>query len=713
MNARTSSNTGYALAYPKLLPGFFPFPLVCNEKKPLYRGWQNRDQQQAITIFTEQPLANMGLAIPECHFALDIDNKGACNGFETLAALKEKHGKLPTTLTQTTPSGGQHRIFKLPPGVKVKNLVGIAPGLDTRSMGGFIACEPSSINGKPYAWLDFDVEDGELPEIAIAPDWLIKLCQGAQSTEKTFIASDGEMAIVEGGRNNALFKKASAMRGQGFSGDEIVDALQGMNQRLCSPPLSLRDVKAIAASASKYNPNPDSAINCIPTIMAKEVQSVIATLGPLEVPMHLLTIPGVLGAMVDWTNETSVKPQPYFAVQAALAFGSVVLGRKYRTTNNNWPSLFFLNIGVSASGKEHAKTVIEEALHASDLEKLIGACEYTSDSAVDSLLLEKPTHITIMDELGLILEAANSKSNHNGATARRRLMEVFGRSHGTLQPKAFSTASLTKTQRAERENRAIENPALTLLALTTPGTFFSAVGSGSMKDGFLNRFIIVISDIGRQAGRRNLHKPPPKELTSWAKSRRIIGSGDIVEFGIDTSHNIRVTPIEIPFNLEAENLFDKFDELCVKRMDDLEAEGVAEMYGRVCEIAMKISLIVSQSCESATITAEHAQWAIDYVQYWTERSIRELVKNIADSPFASLCNEVANHVSKAGAMGLTIVQLSRKSANFKGADDRMRNNIFKNLLDDRGITKVEFVSDSGRGKPRIALVDLKNIARAD
>ena len=147
----------------------------------------------------------------------------------------------------------------------------------------------------------------------------------------------------------------------------------------------------------------------------------------LAVPRHLQTIPGKLGLMVDWTNAMAIKPQPYFAVQPALAFGSVVLGWKCRTKYNNWSNLYFLNIGASACGKEPAKTVIEECLHASGLARLIGAAEYTSDAAIDSLLLVKPTHISILDEFGLILAAANNKSSNNGASARRRLVEVFGR----------------------------------------------------------------------------------------------------------------------------------------------------------------------------------------------------------------------------------------------------------------------------------------------
>lgn len=422
------------------------------------------------------------------------------------------------------------------------------------------------------------------------------------------------------------------------------------------------------------------------------------------IPSHLLSVPGRLGMMVDWTNQTSSKPQPMFAVQAALALGSVAMGRKFRTNLHNWPSLYFLNIAVSGAGKEHAKTAIERCLQAAELMPLIGPCEYTSDSAVDSALLDKPTHIAVIDEFGLLLEAGKAKNNPNGGTARKRLMEMFGRSHSTLQPKAYSLAALSKEQRDARGSRVVENPALSLMGMTTPGTFYNAVGSGSLTDGFLNRFIIVESDLGRQLSQDNEYIEPPDALVRWVKACRIVGVGDIALNQIDVQHSDRPTPTVIPFTASALDLFKELEVVCLHRMDELEVQGMSEMYTRVREIAMKVSLIVAHSCEAPEIDLQHAQWAIDYVRYWADRSIISLAANVADSPFAALCNDVANFIQKAGRDGLTEADLARKSAKFKGADSRMRKYVFENLASDRGVCYCEFRPPSGRGKSRFVYI---------
>lgn len=470
----------------------------------------------------------------------------------------------------------------------------------------------------------------------------------------------------------------------------------------------------VSSAVAKYAPseaNISKIVSKLPVIAVPDAAEP-QTKKHCDMPPHLLTIPGKLSLMVDWTNATAMKPQPMFAVQAALALGSVAMGRKFRTTNDNWPSLFFLNIGVSGAGKEHAKTAIERVLRAAKFSALSPASEYTSDSAIDSMLRAYPTHIAIIDEFGYMLKTANAKNNTNGGTARKRLMEVFGRCGGTLQPKAFSTATLTQAQRDGLGPRHVENPALTVLGMTTPTPFYEAVGSGALTDGFLNRLIVVESDLGRQPARFVDQVEMPDDLVRWVRECRVKGSGDLADV-IDTAHSEVAVPAILDFSGEARRLFTKLELRCIERMDELEMHGIAEMYSRVREIAMRVSLIVAHSSEADVIGAEHAQWAIDYVTFWADRAISRMADNIADSPFAALCNDVANLILKAGRRGLTVAELAKKSAKFKGTENRMRRSMFDNLEADRNIRRYDTKSASGRGKPREAYIAPEFIEQTD
>jgi hypothetical protein len=67
-----------------------------------------------------------------------------------------------------------------------------------------------------------------------------------------------------------------------------------------------------------------------------------ASQGPLDtVPEHLLSVPGILQDVVNYYTTTAIKPQPQFAVQAAIAFGSVAMGRRWSQTSATSPACTF------------------------------------------------------------------------------------------------------------------------------------------------------------------------------------------------------------------------------------------------------------------------------------------------------------------------------------------------------------------------------------
>lgn len=246
-----------AAFYARVMPGFVPFPVCQNMRKPYITGWQSVSLEQVVSVFNMKPSLNIALAVPDGFMVLDIDQKNGKDGYSTLAGLEALHGTLPETLTQRTPSGGEHRVFKLPDGVAVKNNVGVASGLDIRSKGGLIVCEPSCIDGKAYAWIDFSPEEGEVPSVAVAPNWLVDLCGAKKTVPADAPAMSENLKLVQGDRNFSLFKKASTLRGQGFDTIEIEAALLRMNSRVCVPPLGADEVSGIARSAGKYAPNPE------------------------------------------------------------------------------------------------------------------------------------------------------------------------------------------------------------------------------------------------------------------------------------------------------------------------------------------------------------------------------------------------------------------------------------------------------------------------
>ena len=185
--------TGEVIAFPNMLSaalayasvGIPIFPLRPTEKKALITGWQKlatTNERQIREWFREYPrmriatVAGKRSGIVNC----DLDRKNGIDGPATLDEMARFLG-LPRGVTVTTPSGGQHRYFRMPSGVSVYNRVGdIAPGIDVRgsradgSKGGIIPLPPSpGPAGSAYLfdWQGIKPEDlRNLPEL---PPWLL------------------------------------------------------------------------------------------------------------------------------------------------------------------------------------------------------------------------------------------------------------------------------------------------------------------------------------------------------------------------------------------------------------------------------------------------------------------------------------------------------------------------------------------------------------
>jgi hypothetical protein len=128
-------------------------------KHPLSKRWQAGEamsKADAYSVFMEQyPKANIGVLTGHDFWAMDVDP--ATGGMESLARMEAEHGPLPTTMRLRTGSGGYHYLWKMPPGITVKNDQHgkIAPGIDIRADRGMIVVAPS-VSAKGAYTIDVD-----------------------------------------------------------------------------------------------------------------------------------------------------------------------------------------------------------------------------------------------------------------------------------------------------------------------------------------------------------------------------------------------------------------------------------------------------------------------------------------------------------------------------------------------------------------------------
>lgn len=676
------------------------------------------------------PKANIAVALSSSGLcAIDIDPRNG--GFYTIESIEAEHGPLVSDVLQFSGGGGEHRIFAAPEGTNLPGKLG--PGVDVK-LNGYIVLEPSNhLSGRQYAFeASSSPLEGAVP--SPLPDWLRGLVVPARApaegepgpalplgAEEIEELRDALAALPPAARDDrdtwlrmgfALHNDLGGQAGYDLWTEwskaspkfDPVDQIRVWRsfKRRGLEGVTKASIFKLAMEHGWLNTGARPLVEAPAIIAAPRPDP-----EPAELPAELLQPPGIAGEITAWIEASARKSQPQFSVQAALAFVATLLGRRFVTNRRNWPSLYFLNIGQSGSGKEHAKWAVEHLLEACQLERLIGPGHYTSESGVLSALVHQPSHVSIADEWGKVLEASKARDNSRAASTIKALIEIWGRCDGVIRPIGFSTFGLSKDQAEELRRKSVRKPALTLLALSTPETFYAAVSSGAARDGHLNRFLVVESAIGRKPGREASIPTLPARLADWVGT--VHGrAGKGTQVGLvnpDIAHDLDPAPAVVPFEATAERALAAFERDCLAQMDALEDEGLAELWSRSTEIAMRLALQLAVGLERPTIGTREVDWAIAYVRHYTACMVEAIRGRVADSPFEAACQQVYAAIARKPS-GLTEREITRHCRAFRALDTRRRADILAALAHEGRIAQTQTPSLSGRGRQRKAWLSI-------
>lgn len=242
--------------------GYAIFPVKAGEKRPpLIKEWSKNascDKRQ-IDQWWRGTNSNIGVATDGL-LVLDIDVKH--DGYNSLNALETKHGVLPATYKQTTPTGGKHYFFDVD--ISVPNSVGkLGPGLDVRGRGGYVLGAGSYIKGSGlYKAIGYP------DQLARAPEWLLTLAMGAgeddQPARQVQDRDDTHESLAlaqaraylrsapvahEGGRNHALYRHACQLKNFGVQVEDAFMVLEHEWNVNNHPPLDPQELEQTARSA--------------------------------------------------------------------------------------------------------------------------------------------------------------------------------------------------------------------------------------------------------------------------------------------------------------------------------------------------------------------------------------------------------------------------------------------------------------------------------
>ncbi|NGN64108.1 bifunctional DNA primase/polymerase [Streptomyces sp. A7024] len=229
--------------------GWPVFPLRPGTKRPALHGkdrcprtgpctavhatWEQRatTDPELIRRTWQSEAFNVGIATgPAGLVVIDLDlpknrkdEKDAPSGATSFAALCERTGQpAPATFTLRTASGGQHRYFTTPPGLRLGNTAGkLAARIDTRAWGGYVVAPGSVVDGRAYEVTDL-TPPVPLPawlRAALAPaprpTGVVAMPQPGNAPRYVLAALRSEVHNVatapDGARNATLLRAARAL----------------------------------------------------------------------------------------------------------------------------------------------------------------------------------------------------------------------------------------------------------------------------------------------------------------------------------------------------------------------------------------------------------------------------------------------------------------------------------------------------------------------
>lgn len=200
------------------------------------------------------------------YVVLDVDRKAGRDGFIELDALETRHGKLPATYTQETPSGGRHYVFDA--GGETFGQRRLSPGIDVRANNGYFVGAGSEFEGKPYtklidvrpaplpAWLRAELQQSSIKDLNAGKVLGELDTEAAIAAAEIYLVGSAPLAIEGDHGDDTTYKVANQCLDRGVSPARCLDLmLEHWNGR-CSPPWEPEELerKVDSAVSSRQKP---------------------------------------------------------------------------------------------------------------------------------------------------------------------------------------------------------------------------------------------------------------------------------------------------------------------------------------------------------------------------------------------------------------------------------------------------------------------------
>lgn len=370
----------------------------------------------------------------------------------------------------------------------------------------------------------------------------------------------------------------------------------------------MRTIKQARARNDKDNPPPVDA-----GVIMQRAQEVMAQAKPItqtqanetSVQTQLSLPPGLVGEIAQYIYTSAVRPVPEVALMGALALTAGIVGRQYNIPGSGL-NLYLILLAPTGTGKEGAASGISNLIAkvretVPSVDQFLGPAEFASGPALIKALDKQPCLFSILGEFGLrIQQMADMRANGAEKTLQKALLNLYSKSgwHQTESSMAYSDR--------EKNTSTLYAPALTIFGESTPESFFAKLNEDQVLSGLLPRFLFL-----EYHGKR----PPKNNVSAFcAPDPGLVERvADLAATAIQMQANAQCQPVII--DADSQQLLDEFDKYCDDRINK-GSEVYKQLWNRAHLKALRLSAVISVGCNNVhpTVTADIAQWAIDFVK---------------------------------------------------------------------------------------------------
>jgi hypothetical protein len=727
--------TSFETAKTYLDYGLSVLPARRKDKCPAVRSWKAYQERlptqsevgawfanapDAVCIVTGMASGNLEI--------IDFDNGGEL--FEPWEKLVKESAKglFDRLVIEQTPSGGWHAVYRCERAVdgNMKLAQGQRNGklttlIETRGHGGLFLCAPTE---------NYELVQGDFSAIPmLSKDQRDILLSSARQLNEHWVSADPapitktqSSGLLPGEDFNQCGDVKALLEKYGWKylynkNDNDYYRRPGKNSGSCSASLKDRTFFVFSSNAAPFEawksyspfavfaqlecygdysfaagelasqgygeplPEPDMRDVDISGIVKAAVQKPASDelVDPGALPEHLLSVPGFINNVTEYTMRTAPYPNRTLAFSGALTLLSFLLARRVRDCADVRSNVYLVALANSGAGKDHPRKVNMNIAYEIGLHNHFGDA-FASGEGLQDVMAHYNYMLFQTDEIDGLLKTINGFTDARHEYLMSTMLKMYSAANSIYKARAKAGTG---------ESTSIVNPSLTLYGTAVPKYCYESLNERMLSNGFFARLLIFESETRGEGQEPNL-MPVPSEIISAANYWANFNSSP------NSRGNLRnefPAPFIIPAAPKAVPLYQKIRrsaEDCYHKAEKIKDTAGMSVWARAYEKVRKLALIYAASAnqQNPQITSEAVSWAWEVVRHQTLKMLFMARMHVAENPFHAMCLKMEQKLASLPDRAATRSDILRHLKCKAGELDE----VVESLLQQERIAKVEITT---------------------